>query len=172
MASTQASSAARGLTSTQATPSDAGKTSVGGGETWFVKHVDASGKPNIGKMTTQQVVQSIRTDRFNERTQVASSAKGPFISLTQVPQFDDECRKMLVRQQSASKSRSLADEYKKLEKQYNRQKWWNLLSRFRDGTLGLLGLIVYLGAIAALIFAAWYFWPVVRDLIKERTGQG
>ena len=76
---------------------------------------------------------------------------------------------MLVRQQSASKSRSLADEYKKIEKQYNRQKWWNLLARFREGTLGILGFIVYLGAIAAIIFGVWYMWPVIRDMIQERV---
>ena len=70
----------------------------------------------------------------------------------------------------AAKSRSLADEYKKIEKQYDRQKWWNLLSRFRDGTLGILGLILYLGAIAGLLFLGWFFWPVLRDMIQERTG--
>jgi len=169
MAST-AAPGARGLASTQATSAEAGKTMAGNDGTWYVKHVDAAGKPNIGKMSTPQVLQCIRSDRFNERTQVASSAKSPFLPLTQVPAFDDETRKMLVRQQSANKTRSLADEYKKIEKQYNRQKWWNLLTRFREGTLGLLGLILYLGAIAAVIFGAWYMWPVVRDMIKERSG--
>ena len=171
MASTQATPAVRGLSSTQATPADASKTMTGSDGTWYVKHVDAAGNPNIGKMATPQVLQCIRSDRFNERTQVAATAKGPFLPLTQVPTFDDETRKMLVRQQSANKTRSLADEYKKIEKQYNRQKWWNLLSRFKEGTLGLLGLVLYLGAIAGVIFAAWYFWPVVRDLIQERTNK-
>ncbi len=172
MAST-AAPAARGLASTQATtPSaDAGKTMTGGDGMWYVKHVDAAGKPNISKMSTPQVTQGIRSDRFNERTQVAQTAKGPFRPLTQVPAFDDDTRKMLVRQQSANKSRSLADEYKKIEKQYNRMKWWNLLTRFRDGTLGILGLIVYLGAIAAAIFAVWYMWPTILDLIKTRIGR-
>ena len=171
MAST-AAPGARGLASTQATPMDAGKTMTGSEGSWYVKHVDATGKPNISKMTTPQVLQSVRSDRFNERTQVASSAKGPFLPLTQVPAFDDDTRKMLVRQQSASKSRSLADEYKKIEKQYDRQKWWNLLTRFRDGTLGILGLILYLGAIAAVIFGVWYMWPTIMDMIKTRTGGG
>jgi len=170
MRNTLASTAApgaRGLASTQASSA---KTMVGTEAGWYVKHVDAAGKPNITKMSTPQVLQSIRSDRFNERTQAASSAKGPFLSLTQISAFDDETRKMLVRQQSASKTRSLANEYKKIEKQYNRLKWWNLLTRFRDGTMGILGLILYLGAIAAVIFGAWYMWPVIRDMIKERTG--
>ena len=164
-----AAPASRGLASTQATPPSASKTQVGTDGTWYVKQVDAAGKLNISKMSTQQVVVSIRTDRFNERTQVSASAKGPFVALTQLPQFDDDTRKMLVRQQSASKSRSLADEYKKIEKQYNRQKWWNLLARFRQGTLGILGLIVYLGALAAIIFGVWYMWPVIRDMIHDRV---
>ena len=75
---------------------------------------------------------------------------------------------MLVRQQSASKARSQADAYKKIEKQYNRQKWWKMLSNFRDGTFGILGLILYLGAIAAVIFAVWYFWPQIMGLVKSR----
>lgn len=164
--------AARGMVSTQATPADSSKTMARNDSTWFVKHVDAEGKPNIGKMSTPQVLQCIRSDRFNERTQVASSAKGPFLPLTQIPAFDDDTRKMLVRQKSANKTRSLADEYKKIEKQYNRQKWWNMLTRFREGTLGFLGLVLYLGAIAGVIFAGWYFWPVVRDMIQDRIGNG
>ncbi len=169
LAATSAAPGARGLAATQAGQDDSGKkTAVGNDPGWFVKHVDAAGKPTIAKMSTPQVQQCIRSDRFNERTQLASNAKGPFLPLTQVKQFDDETRKMLVRQQSANKSRSLANEYKQIEKQYNRLKWWNLLTRLRDGTLGILGLIIYLAAIVAVIFGAWYFWPVVRDLIQER----
>ncbi|MEZ6051022.1 MAG: hypothetical protein R3C02_06465 [Planctomycetaceae bacterium] len=38
----------------------------------------------------------------------------------------------------------MANAYAKIEKQYNRQKWWRLIGRFRDGTLGIVGLIVWL----------------------------
>ncbi len=169
MASTQAP-ASRGLASTQAGPMDGGKTVAGMDGSWYVKTVDAAGKPNIAKLSTAQLTQAIRTDRMNERTTVAETAKGPFKPLTQVPAFEDETRKMLIRQQSASKSRSLADEFKIIEKQYNRQKWWNLLTRLREGTLGILGLILYLGAIAGVIGAGWYFWPTIMNLIKQRTG--
>lgn len=169
MAATAAAPGARGLAATQAGQLDPGKkTTVGTEPIWYVKHVDSAGKPTIAKMSTPQVLQCVRSDRFNERTQLASNAKGPFLPLTQVPQFEDETRKMLVRQQSANKARSQADAYKKIEKQYNRQKWWKLLANFRDGTLGILGLILYLGAIAAVIFAVWYFWPAIMGLVKSR----
>ena len=171
MASTQAPQA-RGMASTQAGPMSGNKTMAGGmdGGTWYVKSTDASGKPSIAKLTTAQVQQAIRSDRFNERTQVSPDAKGPFVSIVQCPAFDDECRKMLVRQQSATKSRSLADEYKKLEKQYDRRKWWDLLAKFRDGTLGIIGLILYLGVIAAIIGGVWWFWGDIMALVKSKTG--
>lgn len=162
---------ARGMAATQAGPMSGNKTAVGtDGGTWFVKSFDASGKPSIAKLTTQQVQVAIRTDKFNERTQISPDAKGPFVSLTQCPAFDDECRKMLVRQQSASKNRSLADEYKKIEKQYNRRKWWQLLAKFRDGTLGLIGFVLYLGVIAGFIGAIWWFWPTIMEFVKSKTG--
>lgn len=163
----------RGMAATQAGPMAPGNKTVTGIDsgTWYVKSVDASGKPNIAKLTTAQILQAIRNDRFNERTTVCADAKGPFVSLTQAPAFEDECRKMLVRQQSAAKGRSLADEYKKLEKQYDRQKWWNLLSRFRDGTLGVIGLVVYLAIIAGVIFGIWWLWPTVRDLVQSKLNK-
>jgi len=139
--------------------------------TWYVR-VMKEGKATLSRMSTGQILAAIKTDKLDSATQVASSAKGPFLPLPQVPAFEDAARKMIGRQHANAKSRSLAGEYAKLEKQYNRRKWWQMLSRFRDGTLGLVGLVLYLVAIAALIAGILYginlFYPELIAKLKPK----
>ncbi len=139
---------------------------------WFVKHEGSSGKVKIGKMTTAQVVSAMKTDKLNLKTQVAMQAKGPFLPLAQVPVFEDEAKKMLTRQQSGAKDRSLAAEYEKLAKQYERRKWWQYLRRMVDGTLGMVGLLIWLAVIAAVGGALYFVVPIIFDYLASGVGLG
>ncbi|AMV19888.1 serine/threonine protein kinase [Planctomyces sp. SH-PL14] len=125
---------------------------------WYVKVV-RDGKPATLRMTSGQILAAIKTDKIETAAQVAASPNGPFLPLPQVPAFADAARKMIHRQQS--RGRSLAGEIAKLEKQYDRRKWWQMLARFRDGTLGLVGLVLYLAVAAALIGGLAYYAPAI-----------
>jgi hypothetical protein len=79
-----------------------------------------------------------------------------------VPEFESEAHQLVTRTKVKARDHSLAETYAKLEKQYKRQKWWRLLARWRDGTLGLVGLLIYLAVVAAviggLIWGGIYLW--------------
>ena len=80
--------------------------------------------------------------------------------LAQYPVFEDEANRMVTRLQQQHRTDQLADAYEKIERQYNRQKWWRVLSNFRDGTLGLVGLILWLALVAAV--GALVIWGMMQ----------
>ena len=43
----------------------------------------------------------------------------------------------------------------KLAKQHDRRKWWRLLAKFKDGSLGLVGLIVWLACVALALYGLY-----------------
>ncbi len=153
-----------------ATSSHSDSSSTGSDGKWFVKHEGSDGKIKIGKMTTPQIIQAIKTDKLNMKTQVSMKSKGPFLPLAQVPVFEGDAKRMLTRQHSQSKDRSLAAEYEKLAKQYERRKWWELLRRTVNGTLGFVGLLIWLVVIAAVGFALYYLVPWFFDMIAGGVG--
>ncbi|MFV0441988.1 MAG: serine/threonine protein kinase [Planctomycetaceae bacterium] len=126
---------------------------------WFVKTPDATGKLKVAKLTAVQIMAGMKSDKLSHKAQVAVSAQGPFLPLAQVPVFEDEAKKMLTRQKVNTRDMNLAAAYEQIAKEYDRQKWWRLFARFRDGTLGIVGLILYLAAIAALIGAIVWVVP-------------
>lgn len=120
---------------------------------WYVRHTDKSGNTKISKMSTQQILQGMRADALDLKARVSREPKDGFVPLAQFPVFEDEATRMVTRVRSQKRQHDLADAYSQIEKQYNRQKWWRLLGRFRDGTLGFVGLIVWLivvGLVGAL----------------------
>lgn len=137
--------------------------------TWYVKHEGSSGM-KVGKMTAPQILQAIKSDKFNARTQAAPNAKGPFLPLVQIPVFEDESKKMLARQQAQSRDNNLAAEYEKLAKQYERRKIWRYLGKLVDGTMGIVGLLIWLGIIVAIAAGLYFGIPIIYDMIAENVG--
>jgi hypothetical protein len=136
--------------------------------TWYVKHDDGAGKTKVTKMSTAQVLQLMKSDRLDIKAQAAVSVKSPFLPLAQIPVFAEESRKLVTRQTSKAKNAGLAAQFAQIDKQYRRQKWWRLLARFRDGTLGIVGLILYLGAIAAVIGVLIYLYMNYGTAIAQK----
>ncbi|MBT5018180.1 MAG: hypothetical protein HON04_05495, partial [Planctomicrobium sp.] len=137
---------------------------------WFVKYEGSDGKIQIGKMTPPQILQAMKADKLNLKTQVAMNAKGPFLPLSQVPVFEGEARRMVTRQTANSKNTSLANEYEKLAKQYERRKWWSYLRRMVDGTLGFVGLLIWLAVIAVIGGVLYLVVPMLFNKVDDGIG--
>ena len=137
---------------------------------WFVKYEGSDGKIQIGKMTPPQILQAMKADKLNLKTQVAMNAKGPFLPLSQVPVFEGEARRMVTRQTANSKNTSLANEYEKLAKQYERRKWWSYLRRMVDGTLGFVGLLIWLAVIAVIGGVLYLVVPMLFNKVADGIG--
>lgn len=144
--------------------------SVGDGE-WFVRHTGSDGQTKVSKMSTAQVIQLMKSDRLDMKSQAAISAKGPFLPLAQIPVFQDDAKKLVTRQTVKSRDVSLAAEYAKIDKQVKRQKWWRLLARFRDGTIGLVGLILWLALIAGVGVGGFLAFPYVKAYVNSQLNK-
>ena len=106
-------------------------------QSWFVRYESGRGKVKVAQMTTGQILQAMKTDKLPGNAKVSQKAKGPFLTLLQVPVFEEQARRMLVRQQSKSRDNQIAVQYEKLAKQYERRKWWQLFGRMLDGNDGI-----------------------------------
>ena len=167
-----ARSASRSAKSGVKKPSSSRSGTAGAAGTWYVRYTSSSGRIKVSKMSTPQILTAMKTDKLDQKTRVAAKSSGPFLPLAQIPVFEEEAGRMLTRNRIKQRDRSLADEYQKIDRQYQRQKWWRLLSRWRDSTLGLVGLIVYLAVIGAVIGAAIWFVPVLWRMIAEQFNLG
>ena len=137
-------------------------------ERWYVKHADANGRPTVSKWTTSQVLKAMKSNQLDAEARVTRDPQQPFLPFAQFPEFSGEAHKLITRTKVKSKEASLANQYAKLEKQYRRQKWWRLLSRFKDGTLGIVGLILYLAVVAAIIGGVIYGGILLWDFIAAK----
>ncbi|MFG0333206.1 MAG: serine/threonine protein kinase [Maioricimonas sp. JB049] len=165
-------SSAKSAPKPPAKSSRARTSTAGAADMWYVRYTSSSGKIKVGKMSTPQVLTAMKTDKLDPKTRVAAKSSGPFLPLAQVPVFEDEAGRMLTLSKVRQRDRNLAAEYQKIDRQYQRQKWWRLLSRWRDSTLGLVGLIIYLAVIAAVVAAAVWFVPVLWQMIAEQFNLG
>ncbi|MEZ6055533.1 MAG: serine/threonine-protein kinase [Planctomycetaceae bacterium] len=137
---------------------------------WYVKTLDSNGRIKIGKMPTGQILAALKTDKLDPKTQVAVSKNGPFLPVAQVPIFEDDAKKMLTRAKANSRDQGLKAAYAEIDKQYGRRKWWRILERWRDGTLGFIGLLVYLAAVVALVVVLGWFVYSSWDAIAAKFG--
>lgn len=137
-------------------------------DVWYVQYADQTGKVRISKMTRAQILQGLKSDLLDLKTRVSRTGKSDFRRVAQVPVFEGEAKRAATRAQANRRQTNLANAYAKIERQYNRQKWWRLLARFRDGTLGLVGLIVWLAivliAIVALGLGVMYGYQYLGNL--------
>ena len=134
---------------------------------WYIRHKAPNGRPQVSRWTTAQIFKAMKSDAIDATAQVKKNSKDKFLPLAQVHEFATEAHKLVTRTQVKARESSLADTYAKLDKQYSRRKWWRILARFRDGTLGLVSFVIYLVAIAAVIGGAiWggiYLWAYIAD---------
>ncbi|MBX3436739.1 MAG: serine/threonine protein kinase [Planctomycetaceae bacterium] len=122
-----------------------------GDEGWYVRYPDASGKVRVSRMTTPQILQGLKSDLLDLRSQVSRSTDDDFRPIAQIAVFEVEAKRAVTRARSQKREANMANAFAKIERQYNRQKWWRILARFRDGTLGVVGLILYLLIVLVVI---------------------
>ena len=139
---------------------------------WFVKYVGSKGQVQVGKMSAAQVLQAIKSDKLNERSQACLKSKGPFLPLIQIPVFEAEARKMVTRQRASARDSNLESQYKKLARQHDRRKIWRFFGRLVSGTMGYIGLMMWLATIVVVLVILYYLVPFLFDLLAHQIGIG
>jgi eukaryotic-like serine/threonine-protein kinase len=134
---------------------------------WFIRYTNDMGQMQVSKLTTIQIIKGLKHDVFDVTARVARERDGDYVPLAQVPEFESDAHKLATRTRLKSRNQSLAATYAQLDKQYSRQKWWRMISRFKDGTLGFVGLVLYLVIVVAVLGAlgwgAYLLWQIIAQ---------
>jgi serine/threonine-protein kinase len=144
-------------------------------DNWFVNYTSAKGKNVTKQMTTAQIIDLIRDDRFDEKTKCSRSMKENFRSLAAFREFEPILRHKIAQARADRKGAKLEGIYQKLDKQeMSRRRWrwfWNMI----HNTGGGIGLILWIAAIGAIGFGLYYvgkayLWPYVVSMFHLKGG--
>jgi serine/threonine-protein kinase len=130
------------------------------GEEFMVRHTVGK-KVAVTKMTTAQILAGLKGGTLGSDTRLKKDAKDQFVPVDKFPQFSDAAGKRAYQEQEAAKSRDKQNLYAKLDKQEQRRKLWRKFSRFFGNVRGFVGLILWLGFVAAVIGGVIFFWPKI-----------
>jgi len=136
---------------------------------WFLRY-EESGRIKVERLSAAQILAGLKADKFNDKVQASMQAAGPFLPLVQIPVFEREMRKLLVRLKTNTHNANLSNEYKKLAKQYERLSVWRKLRKAVDDTLGLVGVLIWIGVLIAIGAAVYFFVPAVWQMIADWLG--
>jgi serine/threonine protein kinase len=138
---------------------------------WFVKHKGSDGKETVTKTTQDKVIAALQSGKIDISAQATRDPKRPFAALGQFSEFNEVVQKKAAAIAAEQRGKKLQDSYKKIDAQYQRQKWWRFLDRMKDGVIGwisLVGLIALMGL--AAYFAYAYLWPIVYEMVQGWAG--
>ena len=134
---------------------------------WYITYPQESGRIKKGKMTTAQIKLGMRKGVLDSRAKLCETPNGQFVAISQFPEFEQVIQGTIAKKTADQRSPGMKDVYAKIDRQEQRRKKFRFLRDWLDGLKGGVGLIVWLGIIAGLIFAAWkYGWPYVSSLIS------
>ena len=136
-----------------------------GAKLWYLQVTKPDGTVRKIKAPHGEVLAKLRAKKLDPAvTKIASKPKGPYLTLAQVPAFAGELEKRARSKRTEKKG--LNNEFAKLNKQYGRRKFWRFVNKIKDGTLGLLGLLLYLGAFAVIGFGLYAYYPEILAMVQ------
>ena len=143
------------------------KPATGEAKVWYLQIPGKDGNTRKVKAPHGEVLAKLRSGKLDPaKCRVAANPKGPYLTMAQVPAFSKELEKRGREKTNNARSKGLAAEMKTINKQYGRRKFYNAIRRLRDGTLGLLGLILYLGAFVVVGFLGYSYWDEIVAMIS------
>lgn len=124
---------------------------------WYVRYVNKKGESQVKEMNTRQVQQGILAEVLDVKAQAQKKGTpGGFMPLAAHAEFQDLMKKRLAKTQQNVRGDNLKEQYAKLEKEQKRHNRWRWFKGITENVLGGFGLIIYLVAIAAVIFGIYY----------------
>ncbi|MDQ3333378.1 MAG: hypothetical protein M3552_22490, partial [Planctomycetota bacterium] len=146
----------------------AAKTSAETAQPWFILHTAVNGQATVSRMTTAQVLKGLQGGIFDPRsTRVKRSEHDEFLPPAQFVEFEAVANSIASRSVAQKRVRSLRADFATFEKQDRWRKRLRPIKSFLSGLGGLIGLILWLGLIAGVIWAAWHWgWDYIRPRVE------
>lgn len=131
---------------------------------WYVRHTNESGQLQISMLSTMQIQKAVKGGTLDPKARVKKSPRHQFLPLAQFPEFANIVQARLTQDEADKRSEKIRDIYTKIDKQDRRRKKWRWLSRLKEGTLGWISLLIYLGLIAAIGYGCVLGFPVIYKM--------
>ena len=146
---------------------------------WFIRLPPKKGatKATVAKATTAQLVARLKAGNLNvEKVRVGNSPKGPFLTLAEVPAFAKHLRQRATLEKAKKTGRDQKKQFAKIAKQHDRRHIYRFFRKIKDGSLGIVGLIIWLGVVALALYGAYlgYEWAMANygDQLPAALGGG
>ncbi len=133
--------------------------------TWFVRFKDRTGKEQVKRMSVDQIHRGLATKLFDETAHLTKNQKSKWMPIGSIPAFKQQVSELIMEKESGNRKTEMKSLYEKIDKQHSRRKWWRLLENYKNGTVGLISLIVWLALIGLACYGLYLAYPVVLKMI-------
>jgi hypothetical protein len=130
---------------------------AGGTQTYYVQYTDKSGQAQMKKLSVGQILQALRGGIIDHRAKAKKAVNGQFVPLAQFTEFASLVQKKAASARAEAKAGSLAAEFARIDKQFQRRGLMRWLRNMMTNIKGLTILAIYLALIGAGLWAAWTY---------------
>jgi serine/threonine-protein kinase len=150
---------------TPARPSQPPAPPEGASATWFLRYKASSGKVITQRMTTEQILLLIRSEKFNPHMQASHDLKTGYRELGTWQEFEQAVLGRVTRQKADRKTDKIREMYQQIEKEEERRQRWrwlrNLFRRFASGVALVFWLCVVVAGLVGIYFLIRYLAPLI-----------
>lgn len=139
---------------------------------WIVQYKTQQGKETIGKFTTSQILQGLKSGTFDQKVRAKRSVTDQFMPLGYFPDFEKQVESRVIKDKADKKAGDMKSLYQEIERQYEWRGWNRWFRNFASGTYGLISLVLWLGVVFGGLFAVWYFrqplWDTMAGILNSK----
>jgi len=137
---------------------------------WYVSYQSKDGKHHLKQMTTQQVIDGLRSGLLNAKSKAKTSAQDPLLPLAQFPEFVQHVEKQVRRERTSTRESRFQQMFEEVEQYERRKKWRRFFGRLFDSAMGWVGLVIWLGVIVGVGVGLYFLLPIVGNYIADYFG--
>lgn len=139
---------------------------------WIVQYRNSQGKDTIGKFTTVQIQQALKSGTLDQKSRVKKNVADQFMPIGYFPEFEKQVEGKLIKDKAEKKAGDMKSLYKEIERDYEWRGWKRWFKNVVSGTFGTISLIIWLTVVFGGIFAIWYFrqplWDSMASLLNSK----
>ena len=139
---------------------------------WIVQYRTSQGKDTIGKFTTMQILQALKSGTIDQKARAKKNVSDQFMPIGYFPEFEKVVEGRLIKDKADQKAGDMKSLYKDIERQYDRRGWTRWFRSLVSGTFGMISLAIWLTVIFGGIFGIYYYrQPLWDGMAKLLNGK-
>lgn len=136
---------------------------------WYIRHKEKR-KMVVTQMSTAQALKAIKAETLDPSCEAKDSATGEYRRMADYPEFTEALTKRVSKLKTKAKAEDMKTLYSQIDKEEKRRKGKRFFRNLFEGTVGYLGLIIWLAVVAGVLFLGYTFLPLAWDMVAKKTG--